>query len=93
VIDAGAGDKLFVDYSGKKIAIVDPATGEVRDAEIFVAVLGGLELHLRRSDLDADAAGLDRGPCADVPLLWRRAASRRARQSQERRAQGVLLRS
>jgi transposase len=35
-----AGDKVFVDYSGKKIAIVDPATGEVRDAEIFVAVLG-----------------------------------------------------
>ncbi len=35
-----AGEKVFVDYSGKKIAIVDPATGEVRDAEIFVAVLG-----------------------------------------------------
>src|SRR3984893_2865072 len=35
-----AGDKVFVDYSSKKIAIVDPSTGEVRDAEIFVAVLG-----------------------------------------------------
>ena len=35
-----AGDKAFVDYSGKKIAIVDPMTGEMRDAEIFVAVLG-----------------------------------------------------
>jgi transposase len=36
-----AGDKVFVDYSGKKLfSIVDPATGEVRDAEIFVAVLG-----------------------------------------------------
>lgn len=35
-----AGDKVFVDYSGKKIAIVDPATGEARYAEIFVAVLG-----------------------------------------------------
>jgi transposase len=35
-----AGDKVFVDYSGNKIGIVDPATGEVRDAEIFVAVLG-----------------------------------------------------
>jgi transposase len=35
-----AGDKVFVDYSGKKIGIADPATGEVRDAEIFVAVLG-----------------------------------------------------
>src|ERR1700716_3096010 len=35
-----AGDKVFVDYSGKKLGIVDPATGEVRDAEIFVSVLG-----------------------------------------------------
>ena len=35
-----AGDKAFVDYSGKTIPIVDPATGEVRQAEIFVAVLG-----------------------------------------------------
>jgi transposase len=35
-----AGDKLFVDYSGKKVPIVDPAAGQVREAEIFVAVLG-----------------------------------------------------
>jgi transposase len=26
-----AGDKLFVDYSGKKIPIVDPHSGEVRE--------------------------------------------------------------
>jgi transposase len=35
-----AGDKVFVDYSGKKIAIVDPTTGEVHEAEIFLGVLG-----------------------------------------------------
>lgn len=35
-----AGDKLFVDYSGKRLGISDPLTGEVRMAEIFVAVLG-----------------------------------------------------
>ena len=34
------GDKLFVDFSGKTLAIVDRATGEVRAAQIFVAVLG-----------------------------------------------------
>src|SRR4029079_9350822 len=38
--DHVAGDKVFVDYSGKKIAIVDPHNGEIREAEIFVAVLG-----------------------------------------------------
>jgi transposase len=38
--DHPVGDKVFVDYSGKKIMIVDRATGVVREAEIFVAVLG-----------------------------------------------------
>jgi transposase len=35
-----AGDKLFVDYSGKKLQIINPATGAVHGAELFVAVLG-----------------------------------------------------
>src|SRR5947209_654335 len=39
-----AGDKAFVDYSGKRIAIVDPATGEIHEAEIFVGVLGASNL-------------------------------------------------
>jgi transposase len=34
------GDKLFVDYSGKRPHIVDAATGEVVAVELFVAVLG-----------------------------------------------------
>lgn len=34
------GEKLFVDYSGKKLHIVDETTGEVHDVELFVAVLG-----------------------------------------------------
>jgi transposase len=39
-----AGDKAFVDFSGKKIPIIDPITGAVREAEIFVAVLGASNL-------------------------------------------------
>ena len=35
-----AGDKVFVDYLGKRVPIADPATGEVHMAEIFVGVLG-----------------------------------------------------
>lgn len=34
------GEKLFVDYAGATIPIQDPATGEVRQAQLFVAVLG-----------------------------------------------------
>jgi transposase len=35
-----AGDKVFVDYSGKKLPVVDRKTGEIREVEIFVGVLG-----------------------------------------------------
>ncbi len=35
-----AGDKLFVDYSGGTVPIVDPTTGEISKAQIFVCVLG-----------------------------------------------------
>ena len=33
-------DKLFVDYAGATIDVVDGTTGEVRQAQLFVAVLG-----------------------------------------------------
>ena len=35
-----AGEKLFVDYAGATVPIIDSETGEVQDAAIFVAVLG-----------------------------------------------------
>lgn len=35
-----AGDKAFIDYSGKKPSIVDPTSGERVEVELFVAVLG-----------------------------------------------------
>ena len=35
-----AGEKLFTDYAGDTVPIVDPRTGEVKPAYIFVAVLG-----------------------------------------------------
>ncbi len=39
-----AGQKAFVDYSGKKIPITDRLTGEIRMAEMFVGVLGASHL-------------------------------------------------
>lgn len=38
--DHRAGEKMFVDYAGQTIPIVDPATGEISQAEIFIAALG-----------------------------------------------------
>jgi len=35
-----AGEKLFVDYAGQTVRVVDQRTGEIRQAQLFVAVLG-----------------------------------------------------
>jgi transposase len=38
------GDKLFVDYAGYTVGVTDRSTGEMRTAQIFVAVLGASNL-------------------------------------------------
>ena len=35
-----AGERLFVDYAGQTAEVIDHQTGEVRQAQVFVAVLG-----------------------------------------------------
>ena len=39
-----AGERMFVDYSGKKPHLVNPTTGELIPVELFVAVLGASNL-------------------------------------------------
>jgi len=39
-----AGERLFVDYAGQTVEVIDGATGEVRQAQIFVAALGASNL-------------------------------------------------
>lgn len=35
-----AGEKAFVDYAGQTLPVIDPQTGEIREAQLFVGVLG-----------------------------------------------------
>ncbi|MGB9868288.1 MAG: IS21 family transposase [Bacillota bacterium] len=35
-----AGEKMFVDYAGQKVPVIELSTGEVREASVFIAVLG-----------------------------------------------------
>lgn len=35
-----ASEKVFIDYSGDTVAVIDPNSGEILTAEIFVATLG-----------------------------------------------------
>lgn len=39
-----AGDKLYVDFAGEKLHIIDKPTGEVHPVEVFVAILGASQL-------------------------------------------------
>ena len=39
-----AGDKMYVDYAGKTLEIIDRESGEVIDVEFFVAILGASQL-------------------------------------------------
>ena len=39
-IEQQPGDKFYVDFTGSKPTIVDPETGEIKEVEAFVSVLG-----------------------------------------------------
>ena len=43
-VEHKAGDKMYVDYTGKKLQIADLQTGELRQVEVFVAILGASQL-------------------------------------------------
>ena len=43
-IEHKAGDKLYVDYAGEKLSIVDKETGELQKVEVFISILGASQL-------------------------------------------------
>jgi len=38
------GDKLFIDFTGKKLSVIEPTSGELTEVEVYVAVLGYSQL-------------------------------------------------
>ena len=85
-----AGEKLFVDYSGLGVPWLDLETGEIRKAEVFVAVLGASSFtfamatpdQTSRSWLDCHVAALEflgGVPKAIVPDNLRSGVSRACR--------------
>lgn len=51
-----AGEKLFIDYAGQTVPIVDPKTGEITEAQIFVATLGASNYTFAEASLSQDLA-------------------------------------
>ncbi len=49
-----AGEKLFIDYAGQTVSIVDPKTGEITEAQIFVATLGASNYTFAEASLAQD---------------------------------------
>jgi transposase len=49
-----AGEKLFIDYAGQTASIVDPKTGEITEAQIFVATLGASNYTFAEASLSQD---------------------------------------
>lgn len=43
-IEHKAGDKMYIDFAGKKLHITDKITGELTEVEVFAAVLGCSQL-------------------------------------------------
>lgn len=51
-----AGEKLFVDYAGQTLPIVNPHTGEISESQIFVAVLGASSYTFAEATLSQNLA-------------------------------------
>lgn len=49
-----AGEKLFVDYAGQTVPVIDPKTGDEQPAIVFVAVLGASNYTYADATLTAD---------------------------------------
>jgi transposase len=49
-----AGEKMFVDYSGDGVDVINPTTGEVLVAKLFLAVLGASNLTYAEPTLSED---------------------------------------
>jgi transposase len=51
-IEHKSGDKMFVDYAGKKLHTIDKETGEVNEVEVFVGILGASQRTYVEASID-----------------------------------------
>ena len=74
--DHKAGDKLFIDFTGKKLTIVDEHTGELQDLEIFVCVLGSSQFtyveacESQKRKILSDVLKMHCGIMVEFPKRW-----------------------
>ncbi|HEY4042040.1 MAG TPA: hypothetical protein VGM32_09385, partial [Rhodopila sp.] len=88
-----AGERLFVDFAGHTMGVIDAATGEVRQAEIFVAVLGASSFIYAEATWSQALADWIGAHVNALNRPRRGAAADRQRQSQGRDHQGLFSRA
>lgn len=64
-----AGERLFVDWAGDTVPIIDPDTGEVRPAYLFVAVLGASSYTYAEATLSQDTDAFLSAHCRAFQFL------------------------
>ena len=72
------GEKVFVDFAGDSIDVIDPVTGEARAVKLFVAAMGASNYTYAEAVASGGAGGLDPRPLPDVRLSGRGAKGRGA---------------
>ena len=77
----------------RRIEVIDAATGEVRQAQLFVAVLGASNYTFAEATWTQSLPDWIGSHARALRLLRRRAGADRVRQPQVRRHQGLLLRA
>ncbi|MDH2406767.1 hypothetical protein QCM77_44075 [Bradyrhizobium sp. SSUT18] len=88
-----AGEKLFVDYSGHTMEVVDGLSGEVRSMQVFVAVLGASNYTYAEASLSQSLPELDRLARSGICLFRRHGPADGERQSEGRYHPGLLSRA
>jgi hypothetical protein len=88
-----AGERMFVDYAGTTLEVIDASTGEAMTAQLFVRRARRVELHLCRGHVDAGPVRLDRLAHAHLCVHGWYRGDGGVRQSAVRHHQDLLLRA
>ena len=86
-----AGERLFVDYAGQTVEVADGNTGELRTAQVFVAVLGASNYTYAEASWTQSLPDWISSHVRDAGIPGRCAAPDRAGQPARRRAAGELV--
>ena len=88
-----AGERMFVDYAGTTLEVIEPSTGEVMTAQLFVAVLGASNYTYAEATWTQGLVRLDRLAHARLRVLRRGSGDGGVRQSALGHHQSLLLRA